>query len=260
MDGKKWKLTKDWRIIGLIILYSIDDLIIYTINNNGENMHFVSVLDIEKDLLKANKKNADKNREILNKYNIVAFDFMGAIGSGKTLLIEKLIENLRDRYNIGCIAGDVIAKYDAERMEKYDNVQVIPLNTGKECHLDAHLVGHALQDFNLEDMDILFIENVGNLICPADFDLGAHKRIVVVSVTEGDDTVEKHPMIFKTADLTIINKIDISEAVDADPLKMKRDAEKLNRNMKVILTSLKKNQGIDEVIDFIEKSKEELNK
>ncbi|HIP16700.1 MAG TPA: hydrogenase accessory protein HypB [Methanothermococcus okinawensis] len=223
-------------------------------------MHFVSVLDIEKDLLKANKKNADKNREILNKYNIVAFDFMGAIGSGKTLLIEKLIENLRDRYNIGCIAGDVIAKYDAERMEKYDNVQVIPLNTGKECHLDAHLVGHALQDFNLEDMDILFIENVGNLICPADFDLGAHKRIVVVSVTEGDDTVEKHPMIFKTADLTIINKIDISEAVDADPLKMKRDAEKLNRNMKVILTSLKKNQGIDEVIDFIEKSKEELNK
>ncbi|WP_292461067.1 hydrogenase nickel incorporation protein HypB [Methanothermococcus sp.] len=222
-------------------------------------MHFVSILDIGKDLLKANKKHADKNRKLLNKYKVVAFDFMGATGSGKTLLIEKLIENLKNKYKIGCIAGDVIAKYDAERMKSH-NVQVVPLNTGKECHLDAHLVGHALTDLDLDNIDILFIENVGNLICPADFDLGTHKRIVVVSVTEGDDTVEKHPMIFKTADLTIINKTDIADAVGADPVKMKKDAEQLNDNMDVILTSIKNDEGIDKVIEFIEKTRNELIK
>ncbi len=221
-------------------------------------MHFVSVLDIGKDLLKANKKHADKNRKLLNKHGVVAFDFMGAIGSGKTLLIEKLAEILKDKYKIGCIAGDVIAKYDAERMKKH-NVQVIPLNTGKECHLDAHLVGHALSDLDLNNMDILFIENVGNLICPTDFDLGTHKRIVVVSVTEGDDTVEKHPMIFKTADLTIINKIDIADAVGADPLKMEKDAKQINPDMEIILTSIKKGEGIDKVVEFIEKTIDEVN-
>jgi hydrogenase nickel incorporation protein HypB len=221
-------------------------------------MHFVSVLDIGKDLLKANKKHADKNRKLLNNHGVVAFDFMGAIGSGKTLLIEKLAEILKDKYKIGCIAGDVIAKYDAERMKKH-NVQVIPLNTGKECHLDAHLVSHAISDLDLNNIDILFIENVGNLICPTDFDLGTHKRIVVVSVTEGDDTVEKHPMIFKTADLTIINKIDIADAVDADPLKMKKDAEQINPDMEVVLTSIKKGEGIDKVVEFIEKTINEVN-
>ncbi|ABR56598.1 hydrogenase nickel incorporation protein HypB [Methanococcus aeolicus] len=217
-------------------------------------MHFVSVADIGKDLLKVNKKRADKIRKLLNENNIIAFDFMGATGSGKTLLIEKLIDNLKDKYNVACIAGDVIAKYDADRLKRH-GVQVIPLNTGKECHLDAHLVKHAFNDLDLENIDILFIENVGNLICPADFDLGTHKRIVVISVTEGDDTVEKHPEIFKTADLTIINKIDIADAVGADPIKMREDAKKLNKEMGVLLTSIKNNEGIDKVIEFIEKTK-----
>ncbi|MDK2791091.1 MAG: hydrogenase nickel incorporation protein HypB [Methanothermococcus sp.] len=216
-------------------------------------MHFVDVLNIGKDIIKANKKHADKNRNLLNKHGVIAFDFMGAIGSGKTLLIEYLIEKLKDKYKIACIAGDVIAKYDAGRMEKH-GVKVIPLNTGKECHLDAHLVGHVFPDLDLENLDIIFIENVGNLICPTDFDLGTHKRIVVVSVTEGDDTVEKHPEIFKTADLTIINKIDIAEAVGADPVKMKKDAESINKDMKVLLTSVKTKEGLDEVIEFIEET------
>ncbi len=222
-------------------------------------MHHVGSVDIEKDIIKANKKLADKNRELLKKYNIVSFDFMGAIGSGKTLLIEKLSDKLKDRYKIACIAGDVIAKYDADRLKKH-NVEVIPLNTGKECHLDAHLVGHSLEDLNLEDLDILFIENVGNLICPADFDLGTDKRVVVVSVSEGDDTIEKHPMIFKTCDLIIINKIDIAEYVGADPQKMKKDAEKINPDAKVILMSLKTEEGLDEVIDYIIESIKSNNK
>ncbi|MBP2172255.1 hydrogenase nickel incorporation protein HypB [Methanococcus voltae] len=213
-------------------------------------MHFVDVLTVGKDLLKANKKNADKNRNLLKENNVVAFDFMGAIGSGKTLLIEKLIENLKGDYNVACIAGDVIAKFDAGRMEKH-GAKVIPLNTGKECHLDAHQIGHSLGDLDLKDIDIVFIENVGNLICPTDFDLGTHKRIVVVSATEGDDTVEKHPEIFKTANLTIINKIDLAEAVEADPKKMEADAKIINPEMDVLLTAVKKDIGFDEVANYI---------
>jgi hydrogenase nickel incorporation protein HypB len=220
-------------------------------------MHLVGVLSIGKDIIKANKKLADKNRKKLNEHNVVAFDFMGAIGSGKTALIEYLIDKLKDKYKIACIAGDIIAKFDAGRMERH-GVKVIPLNTGKECHLDAHLVGHALQDLNLKEVDILFIENVGNLICPADFDLGTHKRIIVVSVTEGDDTVEKHPLIFKTADLAIINKIDLADAVGADAEKMREDAKKINGDLEVILTSLKTGEGLDKVVEYIENAVKEV--
>ncbi|NPA63107.1 MAG: hydrogenase nickel incorporation protein HypB [Methanococci archaeon] len=221
-------------------------------------MHLVGVLEVAKDILKANKRLADKNRKLLNKHGVVAFDFMGAIGSGKTLLIEKLIDSLKDKYKIACIAGDVIAKFDAKRMEEH-GAKVIPLNTGKECHLDAHLVGHALEDLNLDEIDLLFIENVGNLICPADFDLGTHKRIVVVSTTEGDDTIEKHPEIMRTADLIIINKVDLAEAVGADVNKMKEDAKKINPNAKVVLLSLKTMEGFDEVLNFIEESVKEAS-
>ncbi|HIH64149.1 MAG TPA: hydrogenase nickel incorporation protein HypB, partial [Methanothermobacter thermautotrophicus] len=156
-------------------------------------MHKVAEVEIQNDILLANRKLARKNQRRLDRANVFAVDFLGAIGSGKTTLIEKLIENM-DR-KVAVIAGDVISKFDAGRFEKYD-VPVVGLNTGKECHLDAHLVEHGLEDLPLDDVDLLFIENVGNLICPVDFDLGSHMRVVVVSSTEGDDTVEKHPLIF----------------------------------------------------------------
>ncbi|WP_423793356.1 hydrogenase nickel incorporation protein HypB [Methanocaldococcus indicus] len=213
-------------------------------------MHLVGVLDIAKDILKANKRLAEKNRKLLDKYNVKAFDFSGAIGSGKTLLIEKLIDSLKDKYRIACIAGDVIAKYDAERLAK-KGIKVIPLNTGKECHLDAHLVSHALEELNLEDIDILFIENVGNLICPTDFDLGAHKRILVVSTTEGDDIIAKHPDIVRSADLIVINKIDLANYVNCDVDKMVKDAKEINPNAKVIKLSLKTMEGFNEVLNYI---------
>ncbi len=216
-------------------------------------MHIVGVLEIAKDILKANKRLAEKNRKLLDKYNVKAFDFSGAIGSGKTLLIEKLIDELKNNYRIACIAGDVIAKYDAERLEK-KGVKVIPLNTGKECHLDAHLVSHALEELNLEDIDILFIENVGNLICPTDFDLGAHKRILVVSTTEGDDIIIKHPDIVRSSDLIIINKIDLAEYVGVDVDKMVKDAKEINPNAEVIKLSLKTMENFDKVKDYILKN------
>ena len=192
------------------------------------------------------------NVEVLNGKDIFCVDFVGAIGSGKTTLVEEIIDNTD--YKIGVLAGDVISKFDAGRIEKHD-VPVVGLNTGKECHLDAHLVGHGLEDLPLDDIEMVIIENVGNLICPVDFDLGSHLRIVVVSVTEGDDTVEKHPIIFQTSDVVVINKVDLADAVGADADKMVSDAQKLNPNIKIIKSSLKEGIGLDEIIAVIEEAK-----
>lgn len=212
-------------------------------------MHKIAEVEIQNDILLANRKLAKKNQRRLDRSNVFAVDFLGAIGSGKTTLIERLIENM-DR-KVAVIAGDVISKFDAGRFENY-GVPVVGLNTGKECHLDAHLVEHALEDLPLEEVDILFIENVGNLICPVDFDLGSHMRVVVVSSTEGDDTVEKHPLIFREADLVVINKADLADAVGADLDKMVEDVKHINPDVRVLKTSLKTGEGVQEIIDAIE--------
>ncbi|WP_321421057.1 hydrogenase nickel incorporation protein HypB [uncultured Methanobacterium sp.] len=211
-------------------------------------MHKVAEVEVQHDIMVANRKLARKNQRILDKDRVFSVDVVGAIGSGKTSLIEAIIDAVD--YKIGVIAGDVISKYDAGRFEKHD-VPVVGLNTGKECHLDAHLVEHALHDMPLEDIDVLFIENVGNLICPVDFDLGSHMRMVVISVTEGDDTVEKHPLIFQDADLVVINKVDLAEAVGADDDKMVSDVKELNPEVQVIKTSLKTGTGFEDVIGAI---------
>lgn len=218
-------------------------------------MHKIADVEIQHDIMVANKKLAQRNQRLLDKNDVFSVDVLGAIGSGKTSMIELLIQKLDDK--VGVIAGDVISKFDAGRFQKH-GVPVEGLNTGKECHLDAHLVEHAIEDLPLDKIDILFIENVGNLICPVDFDLGSHMRMVVVSVTEGDDTVEKHPLIFKDADLVVINKIDIADAVGADAEKMVEDAKMLNPNVEIIKSSLKTGEGVDDIIKAIEKFKDNL--
>ena len=170
------------------------------------------VIHMEHDVYKANDKLAEKNQNKLDKNQVFSVNVMGAIGSGKTTLIEEAIRQLKDKYRIAVIAGDVIAEMDSSRFRKLD-VPTIPVNTGKECHLDAKLVEKALDEIDIANTDLLFIENVGNLICPVDFKLGEHLRVVVVSVTEGDDIILKHPMIFKTADLAVINKVDIAHVI-----------------------------------------------
>lgn len=211
-------------------------------------MHKIADVEIQHDIMVANKKLAQRNQKILDKANVFSVDVLGAIGSGKTSLIELLIKKFDEK--VGVIAGDVISKFDAGRFQQY-NIPVVGLNTGKECHLDAHLVEHAMEDMPLDDIDFLFIENVGNLICPVDFDLGSHMRMVVISVSEGDDTVEKHPLIFKDADLVVINKIDIADAVGVDAEKMVNDVKYLNPDVKVIKSSLKTEDGLNEIINAI---------
>jgi len=210
-------------------------------------MHRIEV-DAEVDVLSMNKKLAAENREYLRKHGIVAVNIMGATGSGKTLLIEKTVDALSNEMKIGAILGDVICKADYERVVKH-GIPVEAVNTGKECHLDAHLIHHRITSF--KDVDLILIENVGNLICPVDFDLGEDYRVVMVSVTEGDDVIEKHPEIFRLADVIIINKVALAEAVEANVDKMEEDARMLNPKAKIIRMDLRKNIGFDEWLDFV---------
>jgi hydrogenase nickel incorporation protein HypB len=211
-------------------------------------MHKIEI-DAEMDVLAENKRLAEENRKLLRGKGVLTINVMGAIGSGKTLLIEKTISALKD-FKIGAILGDVVAKDDYERVARH-GVKAMPLNTGKECHLDAHLVHHALEDFDLDGVDVLFIESVGNLICPVDFDLGEDHRVVMVSVTEGDDVVGKHPEIFRLADVIIINKVDLAKAVEADVEKMYGDAKRLNPKAKIIKMDLKSGVGFEEWLEWL---------
>ena len=217
------------------------------------------VIHVGHDVFKANDKLAEKNKKKLDKYQVFSVNVMGAIGSGKTTLIEEAIKQLKEKYKIAVIAGDVIAEMDASRFRKL-GVPTIPVNTGKECHLDAKLVEKALNEIDLENTDLLIIENVGNLICPVDFNLGEHLRVVIVSVTEGDDIILKHPMIFKTAELAIINKVDIAHAVDVNAEKMREDILSLNHDVPVILTSKHNWESLETWIGFIEQGIKERRK
>lgn len=211
-------------------------------------MHKVVTVDMEKDILAENRRIANENSELLKSHGITAFDFLGAIGSGKTLIIERLIEALRAKgKRSGVIAGDVSGDDDYQRFVKH-GVPAANINTGKECHLDAHLVDHALEDLPLDKLDYLFIENVGNLVCPVDFPVGSHKRIVVISVTEGDDMVRKHPPIFAFSDVVIINKVDLAEAMEVDPKILERDARRTNPGAKIIMMDARRGKGIDELV------------
>lgn len=210
-------------------------------------MHEVSV-DVGFDVLSENRRLAEENRELFDEAGVVVFNVMGAIGSGKTALIEATIKRLGVR--CGVVAGDVVAELDAARIRRL-GVPVLPLNTGKECHLDAHLVRRGISGFPLETVDVLFVENVGNLICPADFPLGEHVRVVVVSVSEGDDIVAKHPLIFRECDCVVVNKVELAEAVGADADRMVQDAKEFNPKAPVIKMSVKRGDGLGEWLDFV---------
>ena len=208
-------------------------------------------IPIGSDIFDSNRRHANRNQNLFESHGIAAFNVMGAIGSGKTTLIELAIERLGDRYRIGVVAGDIVADIDASRFKSHD-VPTVAMNTGKECHLDAHLVDHAIKDLPLADLDLVVIENVGNLICPTDFELGEHRRVVIVSVSEGDDIVAKHPMIFLSSDIVVVNKVDIAEFVGADPDKMVDDATTINPKITTLKTSAKVGEGIDTWIEWIE--------
>lgn len=208
-------------------------------------------IELEKDLLAKNRNLARENRKRFDHLKITAIDVMGSIGSGKTSLIKALLKKLKMGESAGVIAGDLTTTIDAERIVE-EGARVIQINTGKECHLDAHLVGQAIEKMSLNGIKILLIENVGNLICPGEFPLGAHKRIVVTSTTEGPYTLIKHPYIFRQADVIAYNKIDLARAMNVNLSRMEQDAHKVNPHAVFIRTNAIKGTGIPEIIRALE--------
>jgi hydrogenase nickel incorporation protein HypB len=207
---------------------------------------------MEYDVLKENTKIAHANHQLLKEHNIRSVDIMGSIGSGKTSLIIKMAEKLSKKgLRVGAIAGDVTGDDDFKRM-RAGGITVMNCNTGHECHLDANMVKKVLKKMDLHAIDVLFIENVGNLVCPADFPLGADLRMVVISTTEGDDMVRKHPDIFLHSDIAVINKADIAEYVDVDINVVKNDYSRLTGGvLKMMECSVKKDKGVDEIISAL---------
>ncbi|MEA3558487.1 MAG: hydrogenase nickel incorporation protein HypB [Candidatus Thermoplasmatota archaeon] len=211
-------------------------------------MHQLVSIDMEKDLLEANRRLANDNHDLLKKNEIISVDLMGSIGSGKTLLIERLAELLRSKdRRVGVITGDVAGDDDFKRVSSLEDVKAVNVNTGKECHIDAHLAEHAIEDMDLGSIDVLLIENVGNLVCPADFPLGADKRAVIISVTEGDDMVRKHPLIFRIADIVVINKSDLAEIMEVDLEVLKNDLETVKPGARLVITDAKHGIGIEDL-------------
>jgi hydrogenase nickel incorporation protein HypB len=223
----------------------------------GELMNIVKakgseILDIEleKDLLARNRNLAKENKKRFDRSNILAIDIMGSIGSGKTSLIKAILKKLGMGKKVAVIAGDLTTTIDAERI-RIGGAHVVQVNTGKECHLDANLIRQAINRMNLDGVKLLFIENVGNLICPGEFPLGAHKRLVVVSVTEGPYMIVKHPYIFREADMIVLNKIDLAKAMRVNPSQLERDANKINPHVPFIKANALSGMGISEIISAL---------
>ncbi|MBC7331879.1 MAG: hydrogenase nickel incorporation protein HypB [Synergistetes bacterium] len=207
-------------------------------------------IKVVRKILEAGMRIAETNRRILKEKGITSFNFIGAPGAGKTSLLLKLIENLKDRYRIGVIEGDLATTRDAEKIYQ-TGVPVVQINTEGGCHLDANLVGKALENLPLEDIDILFIENVGNLVCPTAFDLGEDYKVGILSVPEGDDKPEKYPVIVKVSKAIVLNKIDMLPYFRFDRERFYSPIKKLSPSMPIFEVSCETGEGISKVVEWI---------
>lgn len=210
------------------------------------------VIQLEQDILAQNNLLAERNRGFFEAKNITTINFLSSPGSGKTSLLEKTAEALKGDLNFYVIEGDQQTMNDAERIEK-TGVPVVQVNTGSGCHLEANMVNQALKKLKPEPDSILLIENVGNLVCPAMFDLGEAQRVVIISVTEGDDKPIKYPTIFQKADVCIINKIDLLPYVQFDVEKSKEYARRINSNLKFFETSATTGEGMQAWFEWLKK-------
>ncbi|MDE0241881.1 MAG: hydrogenase nickel incorporation protein HypB [bacterium] len=209
-----------------------------------------ALIEIEQSILSANDSHARDNRDRLTGCGHVALNLMSSPGAGKTTLLVETIRQLGHERAIGVIEGDQATSRDAERI-RAGGVNAVQINTGQGCHLDAHMVGHALDDLDLPRGAVVFIENVGNLVCPAAFDLGETARVVILSVTEGDDKPLKYPDMFAGADLMIVSKTDLLPHVDFDIKRVVERARRLNPDLPYLALSARDGTGMASWIEWI---------
>lgn len=210
----------------------------------------MSVITVERKILEKNDIIAQQNREKFKSKNLFVMNFVSSPGSGKTSLLEKTIELAKDKIRIGVIEGDVQTSLDAERINRL-NVPVVQIVTNGGCHLEANLVRDAFQNLENENFDVLIIENVGNLVCPSNYDLGEDIKVVILSTTEGDDKPLKYPAMFRNASVLIINKIDLLPYLNSNIIEMKKNALLINPSLKIFEVSCKTNEGLDKWVEWI---------
>jgi len=205
-------------------------------------------------LLHTNQIGAEHNREHFDEWGIVCLNIMSGPGAGKTSLLEKTLLRLSDRLKIAVIEGDMTTELDADRLRSY-GVPVIAINTGRACHLDSQMVAggiHQLsQQLNPNQLDLVLVENVGNLVCPAEFEVGEHAKVALLSVTEGEDKPLKYPIMFQEADCLIISKIDLVPYLEIDVERMEANIRQINPTAKILQISAKTGQGLEDWFNWI---------
>ncbi len=213
-------------------------------------------IKVLKNVLDKNMNQAEQNRQTLMKNGVKMVNFISSPGAGKTTLLEKTIPTLQDSMRVAVIEGDAYTSKDAERLQQF-NIPIVQINTEGTCHLDSNSIENAFAELDLKELDLILVENVGNLICPTAFDLGEDFRIAVLSTTEGDDKPAKYPMLFRQAKAVVLNKIDLMPYINFDNEIFKKDLHDLNPELKVFETSSTLGTG---VLDWIEWLKAVLEK
>ncbi|HEX4643622.1 MAG TPA: hydrogenase nickel incorporation protein HypB [Candidatus Acidoferrales bacterium] len=209
------------------------------------------LVEVRKNVLKQNDVTARALRELFRESGVLAVSLVSSPGSGKTAFLEKTLTLLRSRYRVAALVGDLATENDAARLAR-SQAPVKQILTGTVCHLEAAMVQNALQDWNLSNLDFLFIENVGNLVCPSSYDLGEDLRFVLLSVTEGEDKPLKYPTIFNSADVAVITKADLATAVEFDEAAARRNIQAVRPGMEVFKLSAKTGEGMDEYLNYLE--------
>jgi len=207
-------------------------------------------IKVLKDILSANEQLAQRNRQLLDSKGVFAVNLMSSPGAGKTSLILETIKRLKGQTRLGVIEGDISSSLDAETIGK-ESVPVLQINTGGECHLDANMTSNALSNMPLQDIELLLIENVGNLVCPAEFTLGEHKKVLISSIPEGDDKPFKYPLMFHKADAVLINKIDLLPYLKFDIQAFSQAIKGINGEVEIFQISCATGQGIEQWVSWL---------
>ncbi|HVN72031.1 MAG TPA: hydrogenase nickel incorporation protein HypB [Desulfomonilia bacterium] len=210
----------------------------------------MATISVVKQVLDANDRIARSNRALFNQKGVYVINLMSSPGAGKTTLVERTIEGLKDRYRIAVIEGDIQDTYDAERVAKL-GIPVVQINTGGGCHIDANMVQEALADLPIDGVDLLINENVGNLVCPAEFKIGENDKVMILSTPEGADKPSKYPLMFHESSVLLINKMDLMPYVSFDLKKARADALKCNPHLKIFEVSCKTNEGLSAWLTWI---------
>jgi len=217
----------------------------------------IKVLTISEDILGANEEKARRNQSRLDKHSILAVNVMSSPGAGKTSLILQTISRLKEKVRIAVIEGDVASTIDADKVSQ-QGVTVVQINTAGGCHLDANMLEKALNNLPLDNIDLLLIENVGNLICPAGFALGEHKRVMLLSLPEGDDKAYKYPLMFTEANVVLINKIDLLPFLEFNAASFTKAVSGLNPKVKIFQVSCKTGQGLGDWFSWLQDEIKEM--